>query len=206
MDVVLGAAAGVDSRRRPSRRCRRQVHRSRTSGTWHVAAGAANRRIARSRRRKPGRENLAQFCRQRPRARRRSPSTFTSSSRHSRSSAASNSRRFSSARLRRDVVEFPAQLAVTCIGYEAVACCSVSPTNGVFANENGKVEDRLYVVGWAKRGPSGTIPTNRTEAQQVAQRIAAGDRRRKSSGRCWVARAFGKARRTPGRLRRVAPH
>jgi NADPH-dependent glutamate synthase beta subunit-like oxidoreductase len=71
-----------------------------------------------------------------------------------------------------DVVEFPAQLAVTCIGYEAVACCSVSPTNGVFTSENGKVEDRLYVVGWAKRGPSGTIPTNRTEAQQVAQRIA----------------------------------
>ena len=70
-------------------------------------------------------------------------------------------------------VEIPAQLAVTCIGYEScrvryapslrMAC---SPT------EDGKVEDRLYVVGWAKRGPSGTIPTNRTEAQQVAQKIA----------------------------------
>ena len=33
-------------------------------------------------------------------------------------------------------------------------------------------EERLYVVGWAKRGPSGTIPTNRSEAQQVAQKIA----------------------------------
>jgi hypothetical protein len=42
----------------------------------------------------------------------------------------------------------------------------------VFANDAGKIEDCLYVVGWAKRGPSGTIPTNRAEALQVAQRIA----------------------------------
>jgi|SRR5271166_1604416 len=69
-------------------------------------------------------------------------------------------------------VELPAQLAVTCIGYEAVACCGVNPANGVFPNQDGKVKDGLYVVGWAKRGPSGTIPTNRSEAQQVAQRIA----------------------------------
>ena len=67
------------------------------------------------------------------------------------------------------VEEIPAQLAVTCIGYETVACCTAQPANGTFANTNGKIDDRLYVVGWAKRGPSGTIPTNRTEAQQVAQ-------------------------------------
>jgi ferredoxin--NADP+ reductase len=70
------------------------------------------------------------------------------------------------------VTELPAQLAVTCIGYEAVACGTASPTNGVFPNEDGKVKEGLYVVGWAKRGPSGTIPTNRTEAQQVAQKMA----------------------------------
>ena len=68
-------------------------------------------------------------------------------------------------------VEIPAQLAITCIGYEAVACCSASPVNGCFAHEEAKVGDRLFVVGWAKRGPSGTIPTNRAEAQQVAQKI-----------------------------------
>src|SRR5664280_1341074 len=68
--------------------------------------------------------------------------------------------------------EISAQLAVTCIGYETRACCTVTPSNGVFSNEEGKIKDRLYVVGWAKRGPSGTIPTNRTEAQQVAQKIA----------------------------------
>jgi ferredoxin--NADP+ reductase len=68
--------------------------------------------------------------------------------------------------------EIPAQLAITCIGYETRPCCTATPANGVFANVEGKVKDRLYVVGWAKRGPSGTIPTNRTEAQLVAQRIA----------------------------------
>jgi len=70
------------------------------------------------------------------------------------------------------VVELPAELAITCIGYEAVACCDVTTQNGVFPNQDGKIRDRLYVVGWAKRGPSGTIPTNRVEAQQVAQKIA----------------------------------
>ncbi len=69
-------------------------------------------------------------------------------------------------------VNIPAQLAVTCIGYEAVPCCTAAPSNGVFANNGGKINDGLYVVGWAKRGPSGTIPTNRAEAQQVAQKIA----------------------------------
>ncbi len=69
-------------------------------------------------------------------------------------------------------VELPAQLAVTCIGYQTRACCTLEPVNGWFANEEGKISDGLYVVGWAKRGPSGTIPTNRVEAQQVAQKIA----------------------------------
>ena len=71
-----------------------------------------------------------------------------------------------------ETVNLPAQLAVTCIGYEALPCCSVAPANGIFANQNGKVGERLYVVGWAKRGSSGTIPTNRVEAQQLAQKIA----------------------------------
>jgi len=71
-----------------------------------------------------------------------------------------------------ETVETPAQVAITCIGYESVPCCSATPENGVFTNQGGKIGDRLYVTGWAKRGPSGTIPTNRVEAQQVAQKIA----------------------------------
>jgi ferredoxin--NADP+ reductase len=68
--------------------------------------------------------------------------------------------------------EISAQLAVTCIGYETRACCTVTLSNGVFTNEEGKIKDGLYAVGWAKRGPSGTIPTNRVEAQHLAQQIA----------------------------------
>jgi Pyridine nucleotide-disulphide oxidoreductase len=68
--------------------------------------------------------------------------------------------------------EISAQLAVTCIGYQTGACGTATLANGVFANEEGKIKDHLYVVGWAKRGPSGTIPTNRAEAQLVAQKIA----------------------------------
>ncbi|HUI83288.1 MAG TPA: FAD-dependent oxidoreductase [Candidatus Binatia bacterium] len=69
-------------------------------------------------------------------------------------------------------VEIPAQLSVTCIGYDAVACGSALPQNGTFRNDAGRIDPRLYVAGWARRGPSGTIPTNRTEGQQLAQKIA----------------------------------
>jgi ferredoxin--NADP+ reductase len=70
-------------------------------------------------------------------------------------------------------VTLAADLVVTCVGYQARACCTEAPVNGLFANDGGHIRDGLYTVGWAKRGPSGTIPTNRIEAQAVAQRIAA---------------------------------
>jgi ferredoxin--NADP+ reductase len=68
--------------------------------------------------------------------------------------------------------ELAADLAVTCIGYESLACCGESPTNGIFTNDDGKIRDRLFVVGWAKRGPSGVIASSRNDAQVVAQKIA----------------------------------
>jgi NADPH-dependent glutamate synthase beta subunit-like oxidoreductase len=68
--------------------------------------------------------------------------------------------------------ELPADLVVTCIGYESLACCDESPTNGIFKNDDGKIKDRLFVVGWAKRGPSGVIASSRNDAQIVAQKIA----------------------------------
>jgi ferredoxin--NADP+ reductase len=55
-----------------------------------------------------------------------------------------------------------AELAITCIGYD-----------GALPNVDGKIDDGRYAVGWAKRGPSGTIPTNRTEAQLVAKMVLA---------------------------------
>ena len=69
--------------------------------------------------------------------------------------------------------DIAAQLAITCIGYQSRSCCTATPENGVFRNEGGRIRERLYVTGWAMRGPSGTIPTNRTDAQHVGARIAA---------------------------------
>jgi hypothetical protein len=66
-----------------------------------------------------------------------------------------------------------ADLVVTCIGYRAKSCCALTPADGVFANADGLIVPGLYVVGWAKRGPSGTIATNRAESHAVAQRLVA---------------------------------
>ncbi len=68
-------------------------------------------------------------------------------------------------------IAIPADLAVTCIGYGSVGCPGADPVGGRIPNDEGWVGERLYVVGWAKRGPSGTIATNRAEAQAVAARL-----------------------------------
>jgi ferredoxin--NADP+ reductase len=65
-----------------------------------------------------------------------------------------------------------ADIAITCIGYEAHGM-DLPLENGALRNLEGKIDDGLYAVGWAKRGPSGTIPTNRTEAQLVAKIVLA---------------------------------
>ncbi len=44
---------------------------------------------------------------------------------------------------------------------------------GKFANDGGVIGDGLYCVGWARRGPSGTIGTNRPDGYEVAELIAA---------------------------------
>ena len=67
-------------------------------------------------------------------------------------------------------IVLPAQLAVTCIGYETHGH-GLAVDAGSLRNEDGRIEPGLYVTGWAKRGPSGTIPTNRAEAQVLAKKI-----------------------------------
>ena len=39
------------------------------------------------------------------------------------------------------------------------------------AQQTGRVEPGLYVAGWARRGPRGTIPSQRTDAQELAEVI-----------------------------------
>ena len=69
----------------------------------------------------------------------------------------------------------PADLIIACIGYRTPPIKGVpyDASGGRFANAEGRIGDGLYCVGWAKRGPSGTIGTNRPDGQAVAARIAA---------------------------------
>lgn len=64
---------------------------------------------------------------------------------------------------------------ISAIGYRTAADGDLpqSDARGVIANTDGRIEPGLYVVGWAKRGPSGTIPTNRAESKTVADLLLA---------------------------------
>ena len=42
---------------------------------------------------------------------------------------------------------------------------------GRFANDEGRILPGLYCVGWARRGPSGTIGTNRPDGFGVVEKI-----------------------------------
>ena len=44
---------------------------------------------------------------------------------------------------------------------------------GTFESRDGRVADGLYVVGWAKRGPSGVIGTNKGDGDLAAEQIRA---------------------------------
>jgi ferredoxin--NADP+ reductase len=67
----------------------------------------------------------------------------------------------------------PASLVITAIGYSTSPILDVPFEGGKFVNESGRIADRLYAVGWARRGPTGTIGTNRPDGYEVADQIAA---------------------------------
>ena len=87
-----------------------------------------------------------------------------------------------------ETYRIPADIVITCIGYET------SPIEGVpfderagrFANDQGRILPGLYCVGWAKRGPSGTIGTNRPDGYSVIdivdEDIGSGHRKRGREG------------------------
>jgi ferredoxin--NADP+ reductase len=66
-------------------------------------------------------------------------------------------------------------MIVTCIGYKTppIAGVPYEEDRGRFANSEGVIGGGLYAVGWARRGPSGTIGTNRPDGYEVADKIAA---------------------------------
>ncbi len=69
----------------------------------------------------------------------------------------------------------PCGLVVACIGYQTPPIDGVPYEHGRgrFANTDGRILPGLYCVGWARRGPSGTIGTNRPDGYLIADSIAA---------------------------------
>ncbi|MCJ8158471.1 FAD-dependent oxidoreductase [Sphingomonas sp. LaA6.9] len=69
----------------------------------------------------------------------------------------------------------PCGLVVSCIGYTTPPIEGVPYEHGRgrFANVDGRILPGLYAVGWARRGPTGTIGTNRPDGYMIADAIAA---------------------------------
>ncbi len=77
--------------------------------------------------------------------------------------------------------DLPCGLIVSCIGYRTSPIAGVPFDNdqGRFMNVDGLIEPPagahggLYCVGWARRGPTGTIGTNRPDGYAIAESIMA---------------------------------
>jgi ferredoxin--NADP+ reductase len=78
-----------------------------------------------------------------------------------------------SARGTGETYEVPASLVVTAIGYTTSPIPDVPFEGGKFVNDRGRISDRLFAVGWARRGPTGTIGTNRPDGYEIADQILA---------------------------------
>lgn len=74
-----------------------------------------------------------------------------------------------------ETVDIPCGLVIPCIGYRTSPIEGVpfDTARGCFNNDGGRVAPRLYVTGWARRGPSGTIGTNKPDGAEVADRLLA---------------------------------
>jgi ferredoxin--NADP+ reductase len=73
-------------------------------------------------------------------------------------------------------------LVITAIGYEAASIPGIPYERGKVVNTDGRVDESLYVVGWAKRGPSGVIGTNKSDASDVMRLLVEDLKSAKNSG------------------------
>ncbi|HEX7753615.1 MAG TPA: FAD-dependent oxidoreductase [Novosphingobium sp.] len=73
-----------------------------------------------------------------------------------------------------ETYRIPADLVIACIGYQTSPISGVpyDESGGRFANCEGRILPGLYCVGWARRGPTGTIGTNRPDGFSIVERIA----------------------------------
>ncbi|MCH8997799.1 MAG: FAD-dependent oxidoreductase [Proteobacteria bacterium] len=74
-----------------------------------------------------------------------------------------------------ETFEIPCGVVVFAVGYRMDSLDGVPGDEraGTFESRDGRVADGLYVVGWAKRGPSGVIGTNKGDGDLAAEQIRA---------------------------------
>jgi len=64
-----------------------------------------------------------------------------------------------------------AGLVITSIGYDAIEYPGITIDNGRINNIAGFIEHNVYTTGWAKRGPTGVIGTNKSDSSDVVDLI-----------------------------------
>ncbi|WP_326820747.1 NADP oxidoreductase [Streptosporangium sp. NBC_01756] len=69
----------------------------------------------------------------------------------------------------------PVGMVLRSVGYRSVPLPGVpfSETTMTVPNESGRVRDREYVAGWLKRGPTGVIGTNKSDAAETVRTLLA---------------------------------
>ncbi|MFI6513503.1 FAD-dependent oxidoreductase [Streptosporangium sp. NPDC050855] len=69
----------------------------------------------------------------------------------------------------------PVGMVLRSVGYRSVPLPGVpfSETTMTVPNEAGRVRDREYVAGWLKRGPTGVIGTNKSDAAETVRTLLA---------------------------------
>ena len=71
----------------------------------------------------------------------------------------------------KDTFSIKTGLVVTAIGYDSIEYSGVSIESGRISNIAGHVEHNIYVTGWAKRGPTGVIGTNKSDSNDVVDLV-----------------------------------
>lgn len=70
-----------------------------------------------------------------------------------------------------EIVE--AGVVLRAVGYKGlpIADLPYDPVTGVVPNDKGRVSEGVFVAGWAKRGPTGFIGTNKTDAEETVEQL-----------------------------------
>jgi ferredoxin--NADP+ reductase len=72
-----------------------------------------------------------------------------------------------------ETYDIPCGIVIPAIGYQGQPMDGVAfdERNGVIQNDEGRVSEGVYAVGWIRRGPTGVIGTNKHDGDRASQQI-----------------------------------